>query len=652
MSEPSQNSLETRVAQLENEVIELKQNNQRISQALAQAGIQLPFQNNAGYNAAPPSTYNVAPPQSGPMPYNPNFAPPQFYPNYAQPQSYAAYTPQPQPGPVYNSPTQQQPYPPSYQYPIYPQPNPVPQKPRFDLVRDSQFWLNKIGIGLLLLGVAFLVGYSIDQGWLSHWAQIGLGMFIGLVLLGVAQLTYKNNRAFSQVLMGGSIGAFYITGYAAFEIYQLVSYPVGFGFMVLVTLFAFGLSLWQNEVILALIGVAGGLATPFLLTSGSSSLNGLVIYTSLLLALTSAIYFYRGWRSLLWLSFVGGWLVLIAGYKTADSLAYPAKLGLDDKFAIQAGIIFAGLVFGLVPVIRQILASRNPSRWAEPPIAEYTPQLQDLNKQHLNGLIFLTALIAPVFSAGVWSFNQKESGVLALGVMLLYGGIAVGLQFFDKKQAFPHATVAVVALTVALLLLLQGDVLLVALAVEAAALQVLAFRTNNQLILLAAIGLFTGLGLWFPSRLTRWEDTTPFISSVALANLIAIALLFFSSRFVRSKDLRNLYWFAAHIGLLSWLYREFSIMSPQEGGYITVAWGIYAVILLGAGLRLDSKMLLRFGMATLLLVIAKLLLVDVSQLQIIWRILLFLGFGSLLLVLSYFFQDLWKARPEPSEPTK
>jgi uncharacterized membrane protein len=54
-------------------------------------------------------------------------------------------------------------------------------------------------------------------------------------------------------------------------------------------------------------------------------------------------------------------------------------------------------------------------------------------------------------------------------------------------------------------------------------------------------------------------------------------------------------------------------------------------------------------MGTLLLVVGKLFLVDLSELETIWRVLLFLGFGGLFLLLSYYFRALWKSNPEPSD---
>ena len=52
-------------------------------------------------------------------------------------------------------------------------------------------------------------------------------------------------------------------------------------------------------------------------------------------------------------------------------------------------------------------------------------------------------------------------------------------------------------------------------------------------------------------------------------------------------------------------------------------------------------------MLTLLVVVAKLFIVDLSELEAVWRILLFLGFGGLLLLMSYFFPRLWNPDAEP-----
>ena len=98
---------------------------------------------------------------------------------------------------------------------------------------------------------------------------------------------------------------------------------------------------------------------------------------------------------------------------------------------------------------------------------------------------------------------------------------------------------------------------------------------------------------------------------------------------------------AAHITLLLWLLREMSPLTNGQG-LVSITWGIYTVVLFVIGLRKDVNIVTKTAMATLLVLIGKLFLVDLANLETLWRILLFLGFGGVLLLLSYFFKALWK----------
>src|SRR5918998_5165541 len=184
---------------------------------------------------------------------------------------------------------------------------------RFDTLRSGEYWLNKIGIGLLLLGLIFLYKYSVDQGWLVPTVRVAFGLVLGTTLLAIGLRVYQNHRHFSQVVLGGSIAAYYTTGFAAFNLYALVAYPVAFAFMVSVTVLAVLLALRHDEVVLSVVGVAGALATPFLLYTGTENVPALVSYTCFILMGAGAIYIYRGWRSLFLMAFVGAWIVILAG---------------------------------------------------------------------------------------------------------------------------------------------------------------------------------------------------------------------------------------------------------------------------------------------------------------------------------------------------
>ena len=69
--------------------------------------------------------------------------------------------------------------------PLQTKPSSVPAQPdkkRFHLptgMSTSEYWLNKIGIGLVLFGVAFLFKFSVDQGWLTPLVRLGFGVALG-----------------------------------------------------------------------------------------------------------------------------------------------------------------------------------------------------------------------------------------------------------------------------------------------------------------------------------------------------------------------------------------------------------------------------------------------------------------------------------------
>ena len=71
------------------------------------------------------------------------------------------------------------------------------------------------------------------------------------------------------------------------------------------------------------------------------------------------------------------------------------------------------------------------------------------------------------------------------------------------------------------------------------------------------------------------------------------------------------------------------------------------MVLLVLAMRARSTLLERTGVATLLLVTAKLFLVDLAALEAIWRVMLFVGIGGGFLFLSYALQT-WR-RSQPTE---
>jgi len=132
-----------------------------------------------------------------------------------------------------------------------------------------------------------------------------------------------------------------------------------------------------------------------------------------------------------------------------------------------------------------------------------------------------------------------------------------------------------------------------------------------------------------------------FFNLPGLANLAVISLILACSWTLGGRKTVLVYRVAAHAALLAWFWRELEMLPGSPDAYVTLAWGLCGAAMFVAGLRRDHAYLIKGGVATLFLVVAKLFLWDLAGLDPLWRVLLFLGFGGLFLILSYHLRNLW-----------
>jgi hypothetical protein len=635
-------------------------------------------------------------------------------------------------------------------------------------VRGWEWWLNKVGIALLLFGVAFLFKFSWDRGWLqvllTPWVRVGLGTTLGcaLILFG---LRIGERRSFAAVLLGGGIGTLYITSFAAYGVLDLIPHAAAFAAMAVVTALAFALSVRQDEPVLSLVATVGGFATPFVLYTEDGTVAGLVLYTSVLLGGTAAIYLLRGWRSLLAISSVGTWAVLYAAVVQWD----PPVAADATGWPLQSGVVFAWLTLWLVPTAREVLRERDPGAWSLPGPGPLARTFGDGGARSSAGLAYAlsigTPLLALVFTGRIWSLDEPALGYVALAGAGVYAGVALLLRPIDLERnvSYVCGLVAVVLATIGIVAIFEGDTLFAALALEAVALHFVARRFSDRIVSWASRALYGFVTLWLAYRLiagisehvlwlpggradalgvdafldlaviallpliahferrTIAAEVYRFLASGALSlwmarelltfgdgvsyvvlawTLYAVALFVLARRFesvalrvatqvqlvtlgalvlgrllytlavgpqgtavfnpggitdllailviggyplvlARRPVLAVAYRLVAHAMLLTWFWGQLSSL-PSGDAYVTIAWGLLGAALLVVGLRVPAADVVRIGLGTLFLVVAKLFLWDLAGVEAIWRVLLFLGFGGLFLLLSYYLPSLWR----------
>jgi hypothetical protein len=494
----------------------------------------------------------------------------------------------------------------------------------------SEQWLGRVGLGLFFLGIIYLFQYSIEQGWITPAVRVGIGLAIASGMLWVGIRVGERRRSFGQILLAGSVAVYYASGWAAFQLYGLVGHMAALGYMSGVTAFALLLSLRRDQPALASLGAAGGFLTPLLLQRGDTPVTELAVYTMLVVGWAGWVYAVRGWRTLLWTYALGSLaaLALAAGATTAG-----------ERPVVQAALVVAWLLAGAFPFARaglvgESVQSDRPSR---PPGGRLIPRLLGFPLQ-LRALGVGVSSGALLLTAQVWTLGDPAAGRLFL---LVAGGYA-GFAYLATRRQDPFArsaapVAAALCATGTFLLLSDAAVLVALLSVQAFAFVWIGRGdrfAGTEWVGHTLFGVLA-LNLLRDGMAGGWT----FLDPVGAAQFLQIALLVAASFHLRGAEQRWIYRVAAHLLFLGWLGKELSPISAGRAT-VTVAWGIYGAILLAAALHWRHRGgavmlgLQALAFSALALAVAKLLAVDLVRVAMLWRVVLFMGFGATLLALS------------------
>jgi hypothetical protein len=182
--------------------------------------------------------------------------------------------------------------------------------------------ISKIGIAILVLAIGFFVKYAIDNDWIGPVGRVGVGVLCGGILIGIAHRLRNQYAAFSSVLVGGGLAVLYFTIALAYHQYQLFGQMAAFIIMLVITVFSVLLALLYDRQELAIIALAGGFVTPFLVSNGRGDYLVLFSYLLILNGGLLVIAYNKAWRLLNILAF-GFTAILFASWLI--SLPYDAR---------------------------------------------------------------------------------------------------------------------------------------------------------------------------------------------------------------------------------------------------------------------------------------------------------------------------------------
>ncbi len=368
----------------------------------------------------------------------------------------------------------------------------------------------KVGMLVLLAGVAALLKYASDQGWLQvpvelRLAAISLAATAGLVFAWRARV---RKPAFAVAVQGGAIGVLLLVVFAAFKLHALLPGGIAFALSIVLVAGLGVLAVLQDARTLAVLGILAGFLAPVWLSTGSGNHVALFAYYAVLNAAIFAIAWMRPWRVLNLLGFAFTWGIGIAW----GVLAYrPEHYASTQPFLL---LFFA--FYLLLPVLH---ARRQPASRGD----------------RIDGcLLFGTPLVAFSLQAALLDGARMPLALWALGVAAVYAALAWALVRSPRYAvlARAHALLAVGFATLAVPLALSAEATASVFALEGAALVWLGFAQGRRLPRWTGLGLQLAAAVAFAIGRGDWHGDAPAIANPLFMGALLVAVAGFASAWV------------------------------------------------------------------------------------------------------------------------
>lgn len=455
----------------------------------------------------------------------------------------------------------------------------------------------RVGVLLLFLGLAFLLRYATEGMVVPIELRYAGVAASALGLLGLGWWLRLRNSNYGLMLQGTGIGVLYLTVFAAMRLHPLLDPSAALGLLVAVTLFSAILAVTQDALGLAAAAALGGFAAPILTSTGAGSHVALFSYFALLNAGILAIAWFKAWRLLNLIGFVGTFGIGFAwGLRSYE----PQLLWSTEPFLVvfflmylAIGLLFARRTLMDLPDAPQDASREALLRWSArkgdyvdgsmlfgPPLVGFG--LQFALVQHLEFGAAFSALALGILYMGL-------ARVLSGGRALLLGETCLALGVIFASLAIPLG--------------LDARWTSAAWAVEGAGIFWLGLRQQRPLARAFALLLQLGAAVAFLGELRPGSNSL--LDGAPLGALLLGAALLFSFYQLRkaqpqqvSSWEQGLLPILACLGL-SFLYLLAPLFFFTHG--TAIGWALAGLATLFVGLRLQSRTFLFTAFAVQLL---------------------------------------------------
>lgn len=172
-------------------------------------------------------------------------------------------------------------------------------------------WLIRAGVLILIIGIGFFLKYTSTNEAFGPLVRVSVASLTGLGILGGGIRLMKGRyELLGQGLAGAGFATFYFSFFTAHRL-EVLNTPMASALMILVTVAAGVVALRHHSLLIAVLGMAGGYLTPFMIESDAPSLVSLFSYVLLLGIGVFFMAWRKEWRILNYLSFAATSLITL-----------------------------------------------------------------------------------------------------------------------------------------------------------------------------------------------------------------------------------------------------------------------------------------------------------------------------------------------------
>jgi len=218
-------------------------------------------------------------------------------------------------------------------------------------------WIAVAGTITVIVGVAFFLKYAYDNWVIGPMARVLITAAGGLVALAAGEVTRRRGyEIVAKCVTALGFGVLYAAVFSAYRWYGLIEATPAFVLAILITAAAMFYAVALDEVVIAVLSLFGGFCTPVIVSTGENLPMPLFAYVLVLGAGAMVCAYYRKWRTVNILAFVGTFVLYTGWFEKFYRPQVRAVEGVPEQMAIALSWLGVfGAVYLIMPILYELV---------------------------------------------------------------------------------------------------------------------------------------------------------------------------------------------------------------------------------------------------------------------------------------------------------